>query len=238
MQYPHLVRHAEPVLPPMLERMRALPELQGNKASFNDTNHAAMMAGYSHKRALMAMLIEMAYIGRRFGHVLQLKMGHVTFEHCPFPQLPDSRAPPSFYIAAHVRFVTNKSDGGFFQSVHLNSQRYTGNETDQELATMYAQDPVLRLHHFMFMQNAFIHSQWSDALRCPAMQPACLELPLFRHLDIVTGVPTYEAVGKHTARQHFCCCAYAAGYRGITPHGACLCNNDLIRKGPHKSCLW
>jgi hypothetical protein len=233
MQYPHVVRHAKPVLPPVIANMRRLSELQGNRVSFSDDRHASIMPTYSHKRALMAMIIEMANIGRRFGHVMQLRLGHITFERCVFPQAASSVSPPTWYLIAHVRFVTNKSDGGMFQSVHLNSCRYTGSEPDDTLNTMFQGDIVLQLHHYMFMLNAFVHSVWSEALRCPALQPACLELPLFRKLDTTTGTPTYEAVPTHTARWHFCCCAYAAGYRGLTPHGGLV---SLMQMHNYKYC--
>jgi hypothetical protein len=199
--------------------MRTLPELQGNRVSFDDRRHAGFMPEYRHKRALMAMILEMAYIGRRFRHVTQLRLGHITFKRCVFPEQASRSDPATWYLSCHIRFVTNKSDGGMFQSVHINSCRYTGMEADDELNSMIADDQVLQLHHYMFMLNAFVHSNWHDALQCPVLQPACLELPLFRQLDPVTGTPTYEAVAHHTAVWHFKSCAYAAGYRGITPHG-------------------
>lgn len=162
-------------------------------------------------------MLQMAWAGRRLGHVMRLKLGDLHFQYCPSSTV-SGLDENSWYLKLRIAFAKNKCSDGSFQSVVLNSEHYHDGMSDEQFTDRFQSDMVLQLHYFVYMQNGFTHGTWHDCIRCPNMELMCLALPLFRQLTD-TGVPSFESVPLHVAQELFSIVAFAAGYRGMTAHG-------------------
>ena len=124
-QYPHVVRHALPVLPPVLDAMLQVPELAVQLASLNPKADAVLQLQHDTKKATMRALVYLLYVGRRAAHAVPLTIGELEFKFRPQGQTPYWR------LEVRYNFPKNKALKENFQSVTEVSEIYNDADTEE-----------------------------------------------------------------------------------------------------------